>query len=82
MASSGEIPLVDFRDFASFDEEKMDEKHPEINKLSQEILDAFTTVGFVYIKNHGLPQNEVKYICVCESPALEGKGLGFIVFCR
>ncbi|XP_028411070.1 2-oxoglutarate-dependent dioxygenase htyE-like [Dendronephthya gigantea] len=59
-----EIPVVDFQNFdsASFDEEKLDETNPDIKKLSQEILSAFTTVGFVYIKNHGLPETEIRQV--------------------
>ena len=54
-----EIPIVDFSSYKLNVSEKYDELNPEINKLAQEIYDAFTTVGFVYIKNHGIPDSEV-----------------------
>ena len=57
MAAS-EIPVVDFSACKNYSED-CDEVNPEINKLAQEIYDAFTTVGFVYIKNHGIPESEV-----------------------
>ena len=58
MAAS-EIPIVDFSSYKLNVSEKYDELNPEINKLAQEIYDAFTTVGFVCIKNHGIPDSEV-----------------------
>ena len=57
---ASEIPVVDFSSF-NINCENFDETKPEINKLAQEIYDAFTTVGFVYIKNHGIPESEVIY---------------------
>ena len=57
MAAS-EIPVVDFSAYKNYSEDR-DEVNPEINKLAQQIYDAFTTVGFVYIKNHGIPESEV-----------------------
>ena len=56
MASA--IPVVDFSSY-NINGENFDETNPEINKLAQEIYEAFTTVGFVYIKNHGIPESEV-----------------------
>ena len=53
------IPVVDFSAYKLDFTEKRDEVNPEINKLAQEIHDAFTTVGFVYIKNHGISESEV-----------------------
>ena len=51
--------MVDFSAYKLDFTEKRDEVNPEINKLAQEIHDAFTTVGFVYIKNHGISESEV-----------------------
>jgi isopenicillin N synthase-like dioxygenase len=55
---TSEIPVIDFSSFNIG--ENFDETKPEINKLAQEIHDAFTTIGFVYIKNHGIPESEVR----------------------
>ena len=54
-----EIPVLDFSAYNVFKGGEFDESNVEIQKLSQEILDAFTMVGFVYIRNHGIPQAEV-----------------------
>ena len=54
---ANEIPVVDFSSFNT--DENFDETKPEINKLAKEIYDAFTTIGFVYIKNHGIPESEI-----------------------
>jgi isopenicillin N synthase-like dioxygenase len=52
-----DIPLLDFSSLNIG--ENLDETNPEINKLAQELYDAFTTAGFVYIKNHGIPESQV-----------------------
>ncbi len=49
--------MIDFSSFNNND--NFDETEPEVNRLAQEIYDAFTTVGFVYIKNHGIPESQV-----------------------
>ena len=54
---SSEIPIIDFSPFHVG--ENFDETKPEINNLAQEIYDAFTSVGFMYIKNHGIPESQV-----------------------
>ena len=54
---SSEIPIVDFSPFNIC--ENFDETKPEMHKLAQEIYDAFTSVGFTYIKNHGIPESEI-----------------------
>ena len=54
---ANEIPVVDFSSFNT--DENFDETKPEINKLAKEIYDAFTTIGFVYIKNHDIPESEI-----------------------
>ena len=53
------IPVVDFAAYNNISGKCNEILNPEINKLAQEIYDAFTTVGFVYIKNHGIPESEV-----------------------
>nr|XP_022286433.1 UPF0676 protein C1494.01-like [Crassostrea virginica] len=52
------IPVVDIAPYSvSVPAELADSK--EIRQLADEICKAFTTVGFVYLKNHGIPQNVV-----------------------
>lgn len=54
---ASKIAVVDFAAYSSC--ENLDETNVAIYKLAQEIYDAFTTLGFVYIKNHGIPESEV-----------------------
>ena len=53
------IPVVDF---CQMSVEKVTEDYsPEsIQQLADEIHQAFSTVGFVYLKNHGIPQEKVR----------------------
>ena len=53
------IPVVDFSAYNNISGKCNEILNPEMNKLAQEIYDAFTTVGFVYIKNHGISESEV-----------------------
>ncbi len=60
-----EIPVVDFACFDCFDgTDRTDvaESNAEVKKLAQEVCNAFTTIGFVYIKNHGIPAEEVRNV--------------------
>ena len=52
------IPVVDIAPYSvSVPADRADSK--EIRQLADEICKAFTTVGFVYLKNHGIPQKVV-----------------------
>ena len=51
------LPVIDFSCVTS---EKVSSKSAEFEKLAVQLIDAFTTVGFAYITNHGVPQREVR----------------------
>ncbi|XP_030586466.1 2-oxoglutarate-dependent dioxygenase htyE-like [Archocentrus centrarchus] len=51
-----EIPVVDFGDY-SLNEEDVPDK--QLESLSKEFKSAFTEVGFVFLKNTGITQEEV-----------------------
>lgn len=53
------IPMVDFSAMSSLKETPEDCLSAEIKLLADEIYQAFSTVGFVYIKNHGISQAKV-----------------------
>ena len=53
------IPMVDFSAMSSLKETPEDCLSAEIKLLAEEIHQAFSTVGFVYIKNHGISQAKV-----------------------
>lgn len=54
-----EIPVVDFACFDCFNDLDFGKSNSEVDQLAREICNAFTTIGFVYIKNHGIPENEI-----------------------
>ena len=55
------IPVVDFNDCAvSISNDELGERH--ILSIAKEICDAFKTVGFVYLKNHGISAEKVNLL--------------------
>ena len=49
-----EIPIVDFGCIG------IAKQHDEpVRRLAQEVYNAFATIGFVYIKNHGVEEDKV-----------------------
>ena len=52
------IPVVDFSAY-NITVQECDIADKELSQLADKICDAFKTVGFVYIKNHGIPQAQV-----------------------
>lgn len=57
------IPVVDFSACSLSKNEVFDEK---LQKLSEEMKTAFTEIGFVFLKNTGITQEEVRK-CYVES---------------
>ncbi|XP_078619917.1 uncharacterized protein LOC144886937 isoform X2 [Branchiostoma floridae x Branchiostoma japonicum] len=53
---SGYIPVVDFSAY-SLDNKTVNKA--DLKALTDELMQAFTTVGFVYLKNTGIPTSEV-----------------------
>ena len=51
------IPIIDLSAMCLG---KTAESSTEIRQLADEIYRAFCTVGFVYIKNHGIPREKVR----------------------
>ena len=53
------IPVVDF---SQMNVEKVteDDSPESIQQLADEIHRAFSTMGFIYLKNHGIPQEKVR----------------------
>ncbi|KAK3067945.1 hypothetical protein LTR53_014866, partial [Teratosphaeriaceae sp. CCFEE 6253] len=52
-SDSLEIPLIDFSAFTAGDETTR-------RTTAQAILEGFQTAGFIYLRNHGVPQSEVQ----------------------
>jgi len=51
------IPIVSFAPFLEGDEEGR-------RSVAEEVYNAFSTVGFVYLKDHGIPQSHIDGIFV------------------
>ena len=58
-AMESSIPVVDFSQM-SLEKVTEDFSPQSIQHLADEIHLAFSTVGFVYLKNHGIPREKVR----------------------
>lgn len=54
-AEATPIPVVSFEKFLTG--ERSDQK-----EVARKVYDAFSTVGFIYLKDHGIPQTRVEEI--------------------
>ena len=55
MATDG-IPVVDFSALSLENNDPLSEITETIQDLAYQVYQAFSTIGFVYLKNHGIPQ--------------------------
>ena len=56
------IPVVDFGAMSLKNKDTLNESDEAIKDLANQIYQAFSTIGFVYLKNHGIPQEVVSFI--------------------
>ena len=54
------IPVVDFEIMGLNSERTPSHNEESVQKLAEEIHTAFSTIGFVYLKNHGISDAEVR----------------------
>ena len=54
------IPVVDFGAMSLERETRPNTSDESVVKLVKQIHDAFSTIGFVYLKNHGIFQEQVR----------------------
>lgn len=54
------IPLVDFSAMSVEHEMVSSYSDDQVLEIARQIHQAFSTVGFVYLKNHGISQNTVR----------------------
>ena len=59
---SSPIPVVDFSAM-SLDVRDPDRSNQAIKDLAKQVYQAFSTIGFVYITNHGIPQETASLSC-------------------
>ena len=55
-----DIPVGDFSALSLQRETLPDVRDDDVMKLVKQLHDAFSTIGFVYLKNHGIPQEQVQ----------------------
>lgn len=53
------IPVVDFEIMGLNAESTSSKDEESVRKLAEDIYTAFSTIGFVYLKNHGVSDTEV-----------------------
>ena len=53
------IPVVDFSAMSLQNESSVRENSDAVKQLADHVHQAFSTIGFVYLKNHGIPQEKV-----------------------
>lgn len=56
------IPLVDFAAMSVEHETFPPPADGMVQEIAKQIYQAFSTVGFVYLKNHGISQAKVDYL--------------------
>lgn len=60
-ASAGsQIPVVDFSAMSLENADPLNENKEAVNIVADQLYRAFSTIGFVYLKNHGIPQETVR----------------------
>ena len=56
------IPVVDFSAMGlQNNNQPWAENSNAVKDLAEKLYNAFSTVGFVYLKNHGIPQEMVRF---------------------
>ena len=57
------IPVVDFSAMGLQNKNQpWAENSNAVKDLAEKLYNAFSTVGFVYLKNHGIPQEMVRFV--------------------
>lgn len=59
------IPIIDFGQVCTEPAHNDCFSENNMQQLAEELLKAFSTVGFAYIKNHGIPSEKVDLVHVC-----------------
>lgn len=53
------IPVVDFSAMSLKLKDPLSENGEAVKELADQVYQGFSTIGFVYLKNHGIPQEVV-----------------------
>ena len=57
--ASVEIPVVDFSAMSIKHKDPLNENLEAVRIVADQVHQAFSTIGFVYLKNHGIPEETV-----------------------
>nr|XP_058970280.1 uncharacterized protein LOC131796687 [Pocillopora verrucosa] len=57
--ATDEIPVVDFSALSLENKDPFSKISKDIEELADQVYQAFSTIGFVYLKNHGIPQEVI-----------------------
>lgn len=61
MAAEVDIPIVDFSVMSVEQKDPLKENFEAVKIVADEVYQAFSTIGFVFLKNHGIPQETVRF---------------------
>lgn len=53
------IPVVDFSVMGLCNDEIPSDSDVRVQEIASQICKAFSNIGFVYLNNHGIPEEEV-----------------------
>lgn len=62
MAAEVDIPIVDFSVMSVEHKDPLKENFEAVKIVADEVYQAFSTIGFVFLKNHGIPQETVDVV--------------------
>lgn len=61
MAAEVDIPIVDFSAMSVEHKDPLKENFEAVKTVADEVYQAFSTIGFVFLKNHGISQETVRF---------------------
>ena len=84
MAASGsQIPVVDFSAMSLENVDPLNENKQAVKSVADQLYRAFSTIGFAYLQNHGIPEQMVsffRFFCLSRKLRPEkSRGLSFRV---
>ena len=60
-SASSQIPVVDFSAISLENEDPLTLSKQAVTIVAEQLYRAFSTIGFVYLQNHGISQKMVRY---------------------
>ena len=63
-ASGSQIPVVDFSAIGLENADPLNENRQAVKIVADQLYRAFSTIGFAYLRNHGIPEQMVSFFPV------------------